>query len=140
MTAKKVKEKRLISRKATLQKKVAKKTQNSANKTAHAFEKAVADKSKLLYVFRLFVAGMSPRSQEAIVKVRELCEKYLKGRHALEVIDIHQYPLSARDNQILAVPTLIKMLPLPLRKFVGDMTKTEKLLVGLDLRIEVKKD
>ena len=89
---------------------------------------------------RLFVTGMSPRSQEAITNVRELCEKYLKGRYALEVIDIHQHPLSASVNQIIASPTLIKKLPLPLRRFVGDMSKTAKLLMGLDLRIEDNKD
>jgi circadian clock protein KaiB len=112
---------------------------NKTDKTARAFEKAVADKLKTHYVLSLFVAGMSPRSQDAIAIVRELCEEYLKDRYTLEVIDIHQYPRSASENQILAVPTLIKKLPPPSRKFVGDMTKTEKILAGLDLRIEVKK-
>ena len=88
----------------------------------------------------LFVAGMSPRSQDAIANIRELCEKHLIGRYQLEVIDIHQHPLSASVNQILAVPTLIKKLPPPLRKFVGDMSKTEKILAGLDLRIQEKTD
>ena len=109
------------------------------DKTTRAFEKAIADKSKLHYVLRLFVSGMSPRSREAIVNVRALCEEHLKGRYTLEVIDIYQYPRSASENQIFAAPTLIKKLPLPLRKFVGDMTKTEKILAGLDLRIEEKK-
>lgn len=116
------------------------KTKISAGKTTRAYEKAVAARSKLFYVFRLFVVGMSPKSQDAITNVRGLCEKYLKGRYELEVIDIHQHPLSASINQILAVPTLIKKLPLPLRKFVGDMTTSEKILAGLDLRIEVKND
>jgi circadian clock protein KaiB len=136
MTAKKAKEKQPILLLQKGKNRTMLKKRDRIDTTSHAFEKAVADKSKLLYVLRLFVAGMSPRSQEAITKVRELCEKYLKGRHTLEVIDIYQHPLSARENQILAVPTLIKKLPLPLRKFVGDMTKTEKILVGLDLRIE----
>ncbi|MDD5673321.1 MAG: circadian clock KaiB family protein [Chitinivibrionales bacterium] len=88
----------------------------------------------------LFVAGMSPRSQDAIANIRQLCQAHLLGRYRLEVIDIYQHPLSASVNQILAVPTLIKKLPPPLRKFVGDMTKTEKILAGLDLRIQEKKE
>lgn len=108
---------------------------SGTDKTVREFEKAAA-KSKSFYILRLFVAGMSPRSQDAIVNIRELCEKYLAGRYDLKVIDIHQNPFSASQNQVLAAPTLIKKLPLPLRKFVGDMTKTEKILAGLDLRIE----
>jgi circadian clock protein KaiB len=106
------------------------------NKTARAFEKAAADRSELFYVLRLFVVGMSPKSQDAIANVRKLCEKYLKGQFSLEVIDIHQHPLSASENQILAAPTLIKKLPLPLRKFVGDMKSMDKILAGLDVRID----
>lgn len=117
-----------------------KKKQSCADKTARAFEKAAADTSKLHYVLRLFVTGMSPRSQEAIANVRKLCEEHLKGRYELEVIDIYQHPLSASENQILAAPTLIKKLPQPLRKFVGDMAKTEKILAGLDLRIQEETD
>jgi circadian clock protein KaiB len=109
------------------------------NKTARDFEKAAADKAKHFYVLRLFVVGMSPKSQEAIANVRELCEKNFTGHYDLKVVDILQHPLSASENQILAVPTLIKKLPLPLRKFVGDMTKTNKILAGLDLRIEKRK-
>jgi circadian clock protein KaiB len=116
-----------------------KKKNTSTDKTAREFEKAAADKSNLHYVLRLFVTGMSARSQEAIANVRELCEEHLKGRYNLDVIDIYQHPNSASENQIFASPTLIKKLPLPLRKFVGDMTKTEKILAGLDLRVEVKK-
>jgi circadian clock protein KaiB len=115
------------------------KKSHRADKTTRAFEKATKDQSNLFYVLRLFVVGMSPRSQDAIANVRDLCEKHLKGRYELEVVDIHQHPLSASENQILAAPTLIKKLPLPLRKFVGDMTKTERILAGLDLRIEETK-
>jgi circadian clock protein KaiB len=71
-----------------------------------------------------------------MTSVRELCERYLQGRYELEVIDIYQHPLSASKNQLFAAPTLIKELPLPIRKFVGDMTKTEKILAGLDVTIE----
>jgi circadian clock protein KaiB len=101
-------------------------------------ERATRDKSKLFYVLRLFVTGMTPNSQAAIENVRELCETYLKGRYQLDVVDIYQNPHSASKEQIIAAPTLIKKLPLPLRKFVGDMTKTKKILVGLDLKIEEK--
>jgi len=117
-----------------------KKEKSNKDETAQEFEKAVAGNSKLHYVLRLFVTGMSPRSQEAIANVRELCEEHLKGRYELEVIDIYQNPNSASENQIFASPTLIKKLPLPLRKFVGNMTKTEKILAGLDLRIKEKKE
>jgi len=140
MNVKKIREKRSVSKKVTPRKKtVLEKTHHSTN-AARAFENGVADKSKLFYVLRLFVVGMSPKSQDAIANVRGLCKKYLMGRHSLEVIDIHQHPKSASENQVLAVPTLIKKLPLPIRKFVGDMTKTDKILAGLDLRIEVKND
>jgi circadian clock protein KaiB len=136
MNRKKTKEKRLISRKAAPQKKVAKETQNSAGKAARASKKAATDRSKLFYVLHLFVVGMSPKSQDAIANVRGFCEKYLKGRHLFEVIDINQHPLAASENQIIAVPTLIKKLPPPLRKFLGDMTNLDKMLARLDLRSE----
>lgn len=116
------------------------KKQKASDKTLRAFERAAAGESKLFYVMRLFVVGMSPKSQEAIASVRGLCEKHLKGRYELEVIDIRQHHLSASENQILATPTLIKKLPLPLRKFVGDMTNSERILAGLDLRIEETKE
>ena len=86
------------------------------------------------YVLHLYVAGLSPRSQKAIENIKKLCDEYLPGRFELAVQDIYQNPIIAKDGQILAAPTLIKELPLPLRKFVGDMSNTEKLLVGLDLR------
>jgi len=101
--------------------------------------KAKKKVDKHYYVLRLFVAGLSTRSQDAISIVSDLFEMNLQGQYSLEVIDILQHPLSASENQILAVPTLIKEHPLPLRKFVGDMTKTDKLITGLDLRIENKK-
>jgi circadian clock protein KaiB len=119
---------------------VKRKQSGTSNKTTREFEKAVVNKSKSHFVLRLFVTGMSPRSQEAIENVRELCEEYLKDHYELEVIDIYQHPHSASENQIFAAPTLIKKLPPPLRKFVGDMTKTEKILTGLDLIIKEQKE
>ncbi len=85
------------------------------------------------YVLRLFVAGISTSSRKAIENMRKLCDRYLQGRYKLEIIDIYQNPVIARDGQIIATPTLIKELPEPIRRFVGDMSDTRKLLLGLDL-------
>jgi circadian clock protein KaiB len=98
------------------------------------FEKAAANQSRVKYVLRLYITGMTPKSTKAIANIRELCEKYLEGNYGLEVIDIYQQPKLARGEQIIATPTLIKKLPLPLRKLIGDMSDTEKFLVGIDLK------
>ncbi len=86
------------------------------------------------YVLKLYVAGLTPRSQEAIRTVSAICEEQLAGRCDLEVVDIYQNPVLAKGEQIIAAPTLIKKLPLPLRKIIGNMADKEKILVGLDLR------
>lgn len=86
------------------------------------------------FVLRLYVAGLTPRSQEAIRTVSAICEEDLAGRCDLEVVDIYQNPVLAKREQIIAAPTLIKKLPLPLRKIIGNMADKEKILVGLDLR------
>lgn len=86
------------------------------------------------YVLRLYVAGTTPNSVRAIENIKLICEEYLKGRYDLEVIDIYQQPVLAKGDQIIAVPTLMRKLPLPLRKFIGDLSDTELILVGLDLR------
>ena len=86
------------------------------------------------YVLRLYVTGMTPKSTRAIANVRKLCEKYLEGRYELDVIDIYQQPKLAKGEQIIAAPTLIKKLPLPLRRLIGDMSDTERFLVGIDLK------
>ena len=85
-------------------------------------------------MLRLYVTGMTPRSTRAIENVRTICEEHLHGRYELEVIDIYQQPTLAKGEQILAAPTLIKKLPLPLRRVIGDMSSTERVLLGLDLR------
>jgi circadian clock protein KaiB len=87
-------------------------------------------------VLRLYVAGTSPRSLRAIHNAKEICREHLQGQYALEVIDIFQQPALAKDDQILAVPTLIKKLPLPLRRFIGDLSDRRVVLVGLDLKQE----
>ncbi len=86
------------------------------------------------YILHLYVAGLSPRSQKAIENIKKICDKYLRGRYKLVIQDIYKNPILARNGQILAVPTLIKQLPLPLRRFVGDMSDSKKILLGLDLR------
>jgi circadian clock protein KaiB len=97
------------------------------------FEKALKEESQRTYILRLFVTGMTPKSQKAIENVRKMCDEHLKGRCELEIIDIYQQPDYARTEQLIAAPTLIKKLPLPLRKFIGDMSDKEKILVGLDI-------
>lgn len=86
------------------------------------------------YVLRLYITGTTPQSTRAILNIRKICEEHLEGRYKLEVVDISQHPTLAIGEQIIAAPTLIKKLPLPLRRFIGDMSQTERILLGLDLR------
>jgi circadian clock protein KaiB len=86
------------------------------------------------YVLKLYVTGMTERSARAIASIRELCEKHLEGHYSLQVVDIYQHPQLTREEQIVAAPTLIKQLPLPLRRMVGDLSDRERVLFGLDLR------
>lgn len=86
------------------------------------------------YVLRLYVTGMTPKSICAISNLKKICEEHLAGRYDLQVIDIYQQPTLAKGEQIVATPTLIKKLPLPLRKLIGDMSNTEKILLGLDMK------
>ena len=86
------------------------------------------------YVLRLYVTGMTPRSTRAVENVRTICEEHLHGRYDLEVIDIYQQPTLAKGEQIIAAPTLVKKLPLPLRRVIGDLSNTDRVLLGLDLR------
>lgn len=92
------------------------------------------------YILRLYVAGMTPQSTRAILAARNLCQEYLAGKYELEVVDIYQRPTLARDEQIIAVPTLVKQLPPPLRKLIGDLSDLERVLVGLDLRSQKQPD
>lgn len=86
------------------------------------------------YVLRLYVTGSTPRSTRAIENMRRICETSLGGLYELEVIDIYQSPEAAREAQIIAAPTLVKLLPLPLRRIIGDLSDSEKVLAGLNLR------
>jgi len=86
------------------------------------------------YVLKLYVAGQSPKSMNAITNIKRICEENLKGRYDLDVIDLYQQPQLAQGEQIIALPTLTRKLPVPLRRIIGDMSNTERVLVGLDIR------
>jgi circadian clock protein KaiB len=86
------------------------------------------------YVLQLFVVGTTPASSRAIVNIRKLCEAHLPGRYELQVVDLATNPAAASNSQIIAAPTLIKQLPAPIRRFIGDMSNTERVLIGLDIK------
>ena len=85
------------------------------------------------YNFRLYVAGQTPKSLTAIANLKKICETHLPGRYAVEVIDLFDNPQLAARDQVLAVPTLVRQLPEPLKRFIGDLSKAERVLVGLDI-------
>lgn len=103
-----------------------------------ALKQAAAMRDSSRYVLRLYVTGTTPRSACAIVNLRKICEEHLRGRYDLEIIDIREHPTLAKGEQIIAAPTLVKQLPLPVRRFIGDMSETERILLGLDLRVAAK--
>jgi circadian clock protein KaiB len=90
---------------------------------------------KVKYVLRLFVTGASPNSARAITNLNEICEKYLKGQYSLEIIDVYQQVSLVKDEQIVALPLLIKTTPLPQRRFIGDLSDTERVLRGLGVKM-----
>jgi circadian clock protein KaiB len=98
------------------------------------FEAEVTKRSTQKYTLRLYISGATPRSTRAIDNIRKLCDEHLKGCYELEVIDIYQHPEKARSEQVIAAPTLIKHLPLPLRKYIGDLSDSERVLVGLEIK------
>jgi circadian clock protein KaiB len=108
----------------------------SSYKTTAAFEKAIKKKKSddTVYVLRLYIVGLTPRSRQAINNTKKLCDEHLKGRYELEVIDIYQQPEQAKEAELIAAPTLIKKLPLPLRRFIGDMSNKDRILVGLGVK------
>ncbi len=95
--------------------------------------KALAAPDPGRYVLRLYVAGATARSRQALLRVRHLCETELKGKYDLQVIDIYQQPIIARDGQILATPTLVREFPRPMRRLIGNLSSTSGFLLGLDL-------
>jgi len=108
-----------------------KKVQNKVEEFENALN---VEKRDGKYVLRLFVAGINPKSRKAIENLNKILEEHLKDQYELEIIDIYQQPIFAKEGQIIAAPTLIKELPPPLRKFVGDMSNTERILLGLEVK------
>jgi circadian clock protein KaiB len=106
---------------------------NDESDSTEEFTNSLESAGKEKYVLRLYVTGMTPKSLHAIENIRKICEENLQGRFELEVVDVYQHPEFARTEQIIAAPTLIKKLPLPLRKFIGDMSDKEKILIGLNI-------
>jgi len=98
------------------------------------FEEALNASRAQKYLLKLYVAGTTPKSSQAIRNIKKICDEHLKGRYELEVIDIYQQPTLTKGEQIIAAPTLIKKLPLPLRRFIGNLADAERILVGLDLK------
>ena len=92
------------------------------------------DPSEELWELRLYVAGQTPNSLKAFANLKKICEEHLAGKYRIEVIDLILNPTLARGDQILAIPTLVRKLPEPVKKIIGDLSNTEKVLVGLDLR------
>lgn len=86
------------------------------------------------YALRLYIAGQTPKSMVALNNLKKICETYLAGIYSIEVIDLREHPQLAAGDQILALPTLVRHLPTPLVKIIGDLSNTEKVLVGLDIR------
>lgn len=87
------------------------------------------------YELRLYVAGQTPKSVLALANLKQICEEHLQGRYEIEVIDLMENPQLAHGDQILALPTLVRRLPEPIKKIIGDLSNTERVLVGLDLRV-----
>ena len=99
-----------------------------------AFEQSLATPQKQVYVLQLYVTGMTPRSTQAIANAKKICETHLQGQYDLSVIDVYQQPQLAKDAQIVTVPTLVKKLPLPLRRIIGDLSDRDQVLLGLNLK------
>jgi circadian clock protein KaiB len=87
------------------------------------------------YLLRLYVAGQTPKCMTAFVNLKKICEEHLAGQYQIEVIDLLENPTLARGDQILAIPTLVRKLPEPVRKIIGDLSNTERVLIGLDLQL-----
>lgn len=111
-----------------------KKKKEEAKGITSAFDHAMAGLHEDKYILRLFIAGSTSKSILALTNLKKICEEYLEGRYDLEVIDLYQNPVLAIDEQIIAAPTLIKKLPLPFRRIIGDMSDIEKVLMGLEIR------
>jgi circadian clock protein KaiB len=92
------------------------------------------EQGEKVYLLRLYVAGQTRKSLTAFANLKKICEEHLQGRYRIEIIDLREHPQLAKGDQILAIPTLVRQLPPPLKKIIGDLSNTERVLVGLDLR------
>ena len=101
--------------------------------TTEAFEERVANHSQERYVLCLYIAGLTPRSTLAVERIRAICERYLVGRYELTIIDLYLQPEMARQAQVVVAPTLVKLIPSPMRFFIGDMLDEIKILRGLNI-------
>jgi circadian clock protein KaiB len=119
----------MVTSKQTASSKPAKKApeQKANNRQASAFKRPV-------WELRLYVAGMTPTSIRAFENLKRLCEEHMHGAYRIQVVDLLERPMLARGDQIIAVPTLVRRLPTPVKKIIGDLSNTERVLVGLDLR------
>jgi circadian clock protein KaiB len=108
-------------------------SKKQVRESTQAFERTRVSPQKKPYVLRLYVTGTTPQSMRAIANIKKLCEAYLKGRYELDVVDLYQQPQLAQGEQIIAAPTLIKKSPLPQRRIIGDMSRSERVLEGLGL-------
>lgn len=108
--------------------------EDKARDISEELERALADAEGEDYLLRLYVAGTTPRSARAIANIKKICEDELKGRYDLEVVDVYQEPDKVKSEQLVALPTLIKRLPAPLRRVIGDLSDKDRVLVGLNIR------
>jgi circadian clock protein KaiB len=111
-----------------------KKTKSIIKETPGMLKQLIPDRNPGKYTLRLYITGTTNRSILALTNLKKICEEYLEGKYDLEVIDLYKSPHLAEGDQIIAAPTLIKELPLPFRRIIGDMSDKEKVLLGLDLR------
>jgi len=109
------------------------KTKNTAATRTH---KRAAKRPITRYALRLYITGQTPRSRRSVENLRALCDKYIPGQFDLEVVDIYQQPAMAAAGQIIAAPTLIKSMPLPLRRLVGDFSDQNRVILGLDIKLD----
>lgn len=114
------------------------KKKKKPGRAPRALARALAAPTPDRYVLRLYVAGATARSRQALMRVRHLCETELKGRYDLQVIDIYQQPIIARDGQILATPTLVREFPRPMRRLIGNLSEIPGFFIGLDLDTKPK--
>lgn len=110
----------------------------SSKQVAPKVDGAVKDGSDITLELRLYVAGQTPKSLVALRNLKNICEEHLQGRYRLHVIDLVKTPQLAQDDQILAIPTLVRNLPQPIRKIIGDLSDAQRVLVGLDIRPQTK--